>query len=471
VTGPADQPIEGAFVFAEGNAGASPGASGGAITAADGTFRLPGVGSDTYRIHVAFEDPSDHLDGYYAAGSPGHFSTEVGDATSIVLAHQGVGTTYVPIAPLRVVDSRTPLGVTGVFLTGAPKTFSVAGVGDIPADAVAVTGNVTVVGQTAPGYVALTPLATANPTSSTINVPIGDVRANNFTVPLAGNGKLAAVWKGAGGSKSHVVVDITGYFLAEDTNATYAPLSPVRVMDTRPATHIGAPTTLAANVPQTLSIAGAHGIPADAVAITGNLTVVGQTLAGYVSITPTATSTPTTSTLNFPVGDVRANGVSAQLNGSGDLSVVYKAPSGSANVILDITGYYSPDPSGLLFYPVPPGRAMDTRAGVLATGLTGAFAANAPREVTVAGRAEVPLDAAALTGNLTVVGQTAAGYAAITTVSTASPTTSTLNFPVGDVRANGVTVPLDVDGGLWLVYKAGGGKTTQLIFDVTGYYQ
>ncbi|HEV7810010.1 MAG TPA: carboxypeptidase-like regulatory domain-containing protein [Candidatus Limnocylindrales bacterium] len=471
VTGPDDQPIAGAVVVAEGNGGLSPGSSGGAITAVDGTFRLPGLGSDTYRVHLAFESPSDHLPGYYAAGSPGHFSTDVGNATSIALAHQGVGTTYVPIAPLRVVDSRTPLGVTGVLLTGVPKTFSVAGVGTIPADAVAVTGNVTAVGQTAAGYLALTPVSTANPTSSTINVPIGDVRANNFTVPLAGNGKLAVVWKGAGGSKSHVVVDITGYFLAEDTNATYAPLSPVRVMDTRPATHIGTPTTLAANVPQTLSVAGAHGIPADAVAVTGNLTVVGQTLAGYVSITPSATSSPTTSTLNFPVGDVRANGVSAQLNGSGDLSVVYKAPSGSANVILDITGYYSPDPGGLLFYPVPPGRAMDTRPGVLATGLTGAFGANAPREVAVAGRAEVPLDAAALTGNLTVTGQTAAGYAAITTVSTASPTTSTLNFPVGDVRANGVTVPLDVDGGLWLVYKAGGGKTTHLIFDVTGYYQ
>lgn len=471
ITDPADRPIEGAYVVAAGSGGIGLATSGFDITGADGTFRLPGVGSDSYTIHVGFDLGTDHLDGFYDNTDPDNFTTDFANATPILLPHQALGTTYVPIAPQRIVDSRTPLGVTGVFQTGVPRTFSVAGVGAIPADAVAVTGNVTVVGQTAAGYVALTPTATANPTSSTINVPVGDVRANNFSVPLAGNGKLSAVWKGAGGSKSHVVVDVTGYFVADETHATYTAIPPVRVMDTRPATHAGTPTTLAANVPQTLSVAGAHGIPSDAVAITGNLTVVGQTKPGYVAVTPDATASPTTSTINVPVGDVRANGVSAPLNVDGDLSVVYKAPSGTANVVLDITGYYTNDTSGLLYFPVPPGRAMDTRPNVLATGLAGTFSASSPRELVVAGRAQLPLDAAALTGNLTVVGQTAAGYAAITTESTATPTTSTLNFPVGDVRANGVTVPVNIDGGFWLVYKAGGGKTTHLIFDVTGYYQ
>ena len=101
------------------------------------------------------------------------------------------GSSYVGIAPLRVVDSRTPLGVSGIFNVNVPRTFQVGGVGGvsgIPIDAVAVTGNVTVTGQTSAGFVAITPTAVVNPTSSTINVPLGDTRANNFTVPLAGNG-------------------------------------------------------------------------------------------------------------------------------------------------------------------------------------------------------------------------------------------------------------------------------------------
>ena len=188
-------------------------------------------------------------------------------------------------------------------------------------------------------------------------------------------------------------------------------------------------------------------------------------------MTPDPTADPPSSTLNFPVGDTRANGLTAVLTGSGQLSIVFKALTGTTNVLLDVTGYYRNDPSGLLYYPVTPARLMDTRAGVLATALAGTFKASIPRTLTAAGRAGLPLTAAALTGNLTVVGQTAGGYASITEAPTASPTTSTINFPLGDTRANGVDVPLDGSGHLSLVYKTASGKTTNLLLDVTGYYQ
>ena len=69
------------------------------------------------------------------------------------------------------------------------------GVGGIPANAVAVTGNVTVTQQRGGGFVAVTPTATNNPPSSTINFPVGDVRANNVTVALSSAGTLSAVYK------------------------------------------------------------------------------------------------------------------------------------------------------------------------------------------------------------------------------------------------------------------------------------
>jgi len=52
----------------------------------------------------------------------------------------------------------------------------------------------------------------------------------------------------------------------------------------------------------------------------------------------------------------------------------------------------------------------------------------------------------------------------------ASPTSSTLNFPLWDNRANGVTVALAGDGSLSATYISGTGGSTHLVFDVTGYF-
>ena len=53
---------------------------------------------------------------------------------------------------------------------------------------------------------------------------------------------------------------------------------------------------------------------------------------------------PTSSTLNFPFGDDRANGVTLALGAGGTLSVTYAAPTlgRTAQVIFDVTGYFTP---------------------------------------------------------------------------------------------------------------------------------
>ncbi len=107
---------------------------------------------------------------------------------------------------------------------------------------------------------------------------------------------------------------------------------------------------------------GSTTIPADAVAITGNLTVTGQTKGGFLSLTPDSQPNPTTSTLNFPVSDTRANNVTVKLGAGGNLYVVYKG-TGKAHAILDITGYFRNDASGLSYVPVTPTRTVDTRVG------------------------------------------------------------------------------------------------------------
>lgn len=376
-------------------------------------------------------------------------------------------TVYKSLTPVRVLDTRPGInkGLAGAFQANVPRTLSIAGANGIPANAVAITGNLTVVGQTRAGFLSITKQPTANPPSSVLNFPLGDTRANGVTVPLNATGDLSIVYKASGGT-THVLLDVTGFFRVATDGTTFYERAPVRVLDSR--FEKGLSGAFQPNVPRTLSVAGANGIPAAARAITGNLTVVGQTRAGYLSITPNPTANPTTSVLNFPLGDTRANGVTVPLNSSGDLSIVYKATGGTTHVILDVTGYFLDGTAGKTFVPVDGSRILDTRFG---NGLSNPFSANVPRTWTVINRGGVGSDAAAIIGNITVVGQTKAGYVSLTPTAQVNPTTSTINFPLADTRANNFTVELSGSGALSGVYKAASGAKTHLIVDVFGYYK
>jgi hypothetical protein len=97
-------------------------------------------------------------------------------------------------------------------------------------------------------------------------------------------------------------------------------------------------------VAQTFTVRGHGGVPSGATAVTGNLTVTQQTSAGFLSIGPVAMANPTSSTLNFPLGDDRANAVTVALGAGGTLSVTYAASAlgPTAQVIFDVTGYFVP---------------------------------------------------------------------------------------------------------------------------------
>ena len=122
-----------------------------------------------------------------------------------------------------------------------------------------------------------------------------------------------------------------------------------------------------ANVPQSFAVRGdalldpvITTIPTDAIAITANLIVTGQTAAGFVSLTPDPTTTPATSTINFPLKDVRANGLTIPIAADGTIAAVFKAKAGQVDLALDVTGYYTAS-GGLLYHPLNPGRRVDTR--------------------------------------------------------------------------------------------------------------
>jgi hypothetical protein len=146
------------------------------------------------------------------AGISGSSSDLVFDVTGYYVNGMG-GSRFVPLAPTRVADTRVGLPVAGPIAEASPVAIPIAGRGHIASSAVAIAGNLTVVAQSADGYLTAAPIATTTPTlTSTLNFPVGDVRANGFDVSLAGDGSVSVVYFPTPGSKTHFIMDVTGYF-------------------------------------------------------------------------------------------------------------------------------------------------------------------------------------------------------------------------------------------------------------------
>jgi hypothetical protein len=184
-----------------------------------------------------------------------------------------------------------------------------------------------------------------NPTSSTLNFSLAD-QANAVTVALGSGGTLSVTYVDPWpGHSAQAVFDVTGYFTPDASGATYHPLTPTRILDSRINTGFSGP--LSTNVAKTFQVTGVGGVPSGATAVTGNLTATQQDAPGYFYLGPVAMNNPTSSTLNFSLAD-QANAVTVALGSGGTLSVTYVDPwpGHSAQAVFDVTGYFTPDASG-----------------------------------------------------------------------------------------------------------------------------
>ncbi|MGD0122836.1 MAG: S53 family peptidase [Candidatus Limnocylindrales bacterium] len=402
--------------------------------------------------------------------------------------------TYTAISPRRILDTRptipsgnpTNIGLSGKFTAGTVRRFAVAGaryVGGgtapaIPANAVAITGNLTIVYETAPGVIDLGPAVTAGGATSSLNFVPGDTRANNVTLGLATDGYLSAVYRSStAGATTDLIFDLTGYFTPGAGGATYHPVvTPGRVLDTRPTyggnTHIGPFTKLPNRVVKSFPVVGVTGlgwsspqVPSGAVAVTGNVTVTNATSLGYVALGPTMSAWPSTSTANVAAWTNVANGVTVALSG-GSLQIVWCGTIGSsADVIFDVTGYFTAGAGGLSYYPVFPVRVMDSSKNL---GITGPFPSRIAQLFTLPG---VPAGAAAISGNLTLLTPTSNGWALITPEIVASPMTSTVNASAGHSEANGFDVAIGTSNHVALEWAGTVGSTANLSLDITGFWK
>jgi hypothetical protein len=241
-----------------------------------------------------------------------------------------------------------PVGAFGADAMGAGRLDADAAIG------AAGTGC-----GTAPTVTSISPTSgpTAGGTTVTITgtgftgataVSFGGTAAASFSfvsdtsmtaVSPAGTGTVDVTVTGPGGTSATSSADQFTY-LSTTTGATYVSLTPARILDSRSG--IGLSGTFSSHVARTFQVTGVGGVPSGATAVTGNLTVTLQTSLGFLYLGPVAQNNPTSSTLNFPTGDDRANGVTVALGAGGTLSATYAAPTlgPTAAVIFDVTGYF-----------------------------------------------------------------------------------------------------------------------------------
>jgi len=380
-----------------------------------------------------------------------------------------VTNTFHAVAPIRLLDTRSANGLTGKLAAGVPETFQITdrgGASNVPDSATAVTANVTIVSASAAASVYLGPTPIASPTTATIVFNKADNTAYGSTISISDAGTMSVTYMASSGA-TDLVVDVTGFFTPDASGDTYHPLTPARLLDTRSKN--GLSGKFKPNVPRTFTVRGRGGVPANAVAVTGNLTVTDATGGWAVYLGPAPLAKPVASTINFVKGQTRANSLTVPLSSSGTLSATFLSSGKSTiDLVFDVTGYYTADLSGARYVPITsPAYILDTGAGI---GSAGKLSANTPRTFGVVGSGGVPADATGITGIVSVYGQTNSWAVFVGPTPIAKPSTSSLNFLRTDRCSNGITVALSGTGTLSVTYMSGAGNYANVVIVVTGYF-
>jgi hypothetical protein len=206
--------------------------------------------------------------------------------------------------------------------------------------AVTLSGNVDPGGTSADAY-----FLWGQTTAYNAMTPVQAVGAGMSTVPFTAS--LSGLTCATTYHYRAVAIDGSGAGVGDDKVFTTTPcthasrfftLDPCRVLDTRTESAYGA------NTPYHLTMVGSCGIPSTATAVSANITVVGATTAGYLSLLPADSPGPDTSTVSFQANQVRANNAILLLgSGSSDtfgtMRIQYGG-EGSIQVLIDVNGYF-----------------------------------------------------------------------------------------------------------------------------------
>ncbi|MER8043145.1 FlgD immunoglobulin-like domain containing protein [Streptomyces sp. NPDC094032] len=234
----------------------------------------------------------------------------------------GSGSTYQPVAPQRLMDTRVGTGVPKAKIQGGGTvTLAVTEPG-----VTAVALNVTATNATSASFISAYPYGTTRPNVSNVNFGAGQTVPNMAVVPVK-DGKIT-FYNRAG--SVDVIADVAGYF-KEGTGAVFTGMQPKRLMDTRDGTgvakaKVGAGGTVSLTVGTTYK------------AVVLNVTATNPTATGFVSVYPYGTPRSSASNLNFVAGQTVPNGVIVPVK---DGKITFYNHTGTVDLIADVTGYYT----------------------------------------------------------------------------------------------------------------------------------
>ena len=225
----------------------------------------------------------------------------------------------------------------------------------------------------------------------------------------------------------------------------YVPLAtPCRAVDTRAS---GGPIN--GGTSQNFNPAGGGcsiPLPSDnVIAYAMNVTVVPHGPLGYLTVWPSGEQQPMVSTLNSYDGRVKANAAIVSGGNGGEVSVF---ASNTADVVLDVSGYFTTADASYVYVPVTPCRVVDTRINNGTPFGAPSLPGGQQRSFSLANSAcNIPAGAfqngGALSLNVTAISAAGIGYLTVWGTSPNSPgppITSTLNAPSSEPVANAAIV-------------------------------
>ena len=388
--------------------------------------------------------------------------------------------------PIRLLDTRAGATI-GCDLPGAPiaantaRTQTAAGRTcssvTIPATARALTGHVTTV-QSEGGFLTLYPSDATRPLVANTNYQANQIVNNVFTVGL---GAADGAFNIYALRTTEVVIDVIGYYAPPGAGGLYFhPLpKPIRLLETRQG-QTGCDTPgaqLAAGSTRTQTTAGRTcdgvTIPANALAVTGNATVVSPAANGFLTLFPSNATQPFVASSNYPAGQTVNGPFTVGLGPDGAFKIFVVAMT---DLVIDLQGYFSTDAvdvngTGLLFAPLPtPVRLLETRPAN-----PGCFTPNAPLAGTteytqqatgVCQGVTIPATARGVVGNATTVLPAAQGFLTFWPSNVTRPLIAASNYRAGVVWNRHFTGGLGPDG----AFKMYALSTTDLVVDLSGFF-
>ncbi|HEX2047726.1 MAG TPA: hypothetical protein VHF27_08180 [Acidimicrobiales bacterium] len=386
------------------------------------------------------------------------------------------GSTYFPLTPARVLDTRDGTGTGGTTNPiGADSSINVkvTGVGGVPASGVtAVALNVVATNASGPlSWLTVWPTGQPMPWTSNLNFDAG-VSVPNLVVARVGADGRVSMWNHTG--TVHVAADVQGWFTDDTTGSTYVPRDPVRILDTRDGTG-GRSTRLGPGETMELKVTEVGTVPAGSTAVVLNVTATNVSgPESYLTVWPSGSTQPDASNLNYTGGQTVPNLVIARVGDGGNVSIYNRV--GTVDVIADTQGYFAAPASpgaalpGSVYWPSTPVRILDTRDGTgVPGGYRGHLGIDSTVDVQVTGEGGVPEDATAVVLNVTVTEVPAGPWSWLTVypTGTARPDTSNLNFVPGQTVPNLVVARIGADGKISIYNSL---NFTVVIADVQGWF-